>query len=175
MALPVQWTLGVLKSLLPEPVLALLEEHILDPASPFQQLLRQVSAVLTPVAAQMYAVIAPLLDRATQAIAGSPDAVILIFLLAFIVFVVQLLAYLQRIMLFWTRLAFRMLFWSVILALGAVMWQRGLEQSARDAAVLGRQALGFGTMLQEVFMREYRKYDDMEKERRMASAGRRRF
>lgn len=122
----------------------------------------------------MYAAITPLLDRATQAIAGSPDAVVLVFLLAFVVFVVQLLAYLQRIMLFWTRLALRMMFWSVILALGAIIYQRGWEQSARDATVLGKQALSFGTMIQEVFMREYRKYDDMEKAGRVASAGRRR-
>jgi hypothetical protein len=122
----------------------------------------------------MYSAITPLLDRVTQAIAGSPDAVVLVFLLGFVVFVVQLLSYLQRIMLFWTRLAFRAIFWSVVLALGAMVYQRGLEQSARDAAVLGRQALSFGVMLQEVFMREYRKYDDMEKARRVAGAGRRR-
>jgi len=122
----------------------------------------------------MYAIVTPLIGRVVQALAGSPDAVVLIFVLGFVVFVVQLLSYMQRIMLFWTRLAFRAIFWSIVLGLGAIVWQRGLEQSARDAAVLGSQALSFLAMIHEVFMREYRKYDDIEKARRMAGTGRRR-
>ncbi|KAK0633459.1 hypothetical protein B0T14DRAFT_415131 [Immersiella caudata] len=167
MDFPAEWTMSALKSLLPDPILTFFNAYILSPASPIQALLRQ----LQPLLSHMLTLLAPLFDRLTAALASSPDAVVLIFFLAVVVFVVQLLAYLQRIMLFWTRLAFRMLFWAGVFALGAMVWQRGLEQSARDAAVVGRGLVSFGTMCREVFLKEYRRYDDLEKARRAGAAG----
>ncbi|KAL2178498.1 uncharacterized protein P884DRAFT_240302 [Thermothelomyces heterothallicus CBS 202.75] len=66
-------------------------------------------------------------------------------------------AIVRRVMLFWTRLAFRMLFWSAAALLASAVWQRGVERSARDAVVAASRLAGWLAGAADLFWHEYEK------------------
>ncbi|KAK0730706.1 hypothetical protein B0H67DRAFT_463079, partial [Lasiosphaeris hirsuta] len=123
----------------------------------------EVTSALSAFAAQMWPVVAPLVNRVGQALASSPDLVVLVVLITIVVLIVQILAYVQRIMMFWTRLAMRAIFWAGVAAVGAMVWQRGIEVSVRDAIVWGSKVLGFASGVKDVFVSEYQKYEEQER------------
>ncbi|KAK0751595.1 hypothetical protein B0T18DRAFT_444049 [Schizothecium vesticola] len=138
---------------LPPPLLAFLRDHLLDPSSPPQHLLRRATPLLT----HLVTLATPLLDRVAAALAASPDLVVLAFFLGVVIFVLQVLAYLRRLMMWWTRLAMRLAFWSAVVGVGAVVWRRGLEASVRDAVVIGGKVAGFAEGVKGVFWAEYKR------------------
>lgn len=119
---------------------------------------------------QLAGLLAPVVDRVSAALASSPDLVVLVFLAVLLLVLVQLLAYIQRVMLFWTRLAFRMVFWTGVVLFGAIVWQRGVVESVNDLAVLASKVVGFVVGVGDVFMKEYRRYEQMERTRKQAEA-----
>lgn len=119
--------------------------------------------MLHTLSMQFYAVLAPAIDRIAAALASSPDAVLLIFAVFAAVAVIQIMAFIHRLIAFWTRMVMRLLFWGLVVGLGAVMYQRGLQTTLNDAMVIGSKLLGFAAGVKEVFMSEYRRYEDMEK------------
>jgi hypothetical protein len=80
------------------------------------------------------------------------------------VLVLQILSLVRRVLLFWTRLAFRLLTWGAAALLLAAVWQRGVEKSVRDAVVLvtkvGGWAVGAGT----VWWREYERMQQLQQQ-----------
>ena len=149
--------------LLPDDVAALLQRQLVDPSSPLQHARRNAAALAASVATSLAPVVAPLVARVERMIASSPDLVVLALFAAVVFFVVQLLSYAQRVMLFWTRLALRAVFWSGVAALVAFVWQRGVETSMRDAAVLTSRLIGFAASAKDIFINEYRRYEEMER------------
>ena len=119
---------------------------------------------------QLAGLLAPIVDRVSAALAASPDLVILVFLAVLLLFFVQLLAYIQRVMLFWTRLAFRMVFYTGVVLFGAIVWQRGVLESMNDLVVLSSKVVGFVVGVGDVFVKEYRRYEQMERTRKQTEA-----
>ncbi|KAK1829873.1 hypothetical protein QBC39DRAFT_373401 [Podospora conica] len=144
----------LLKDALPPQALTFLHNNLLSPTSPPQLLLRRATPYITP-----------LLDRLAASLAASPDLVVLAFFLGIVVFTLQVLAYLRRLMMWWTRLAFRLALWSAAVGVGAWVWRRGVEESARDAAAVGVQVAGFAEGVKRVFLAELEKYEAMERGR----------
>lgn len=103
----------------------------------------------------MYPLVAAAADRLTALLAASPNVVAAAVLLALAVLVLQVLALLRRLVLFWTRLAFRLLFWAAVGLLASLAWQRGLERTARDAVVVGGQLFGWAAGAVQFWVREY--------------------
>ncbi|KAK3372545.1 hypothetical protein B0H63DRAFT_453863 [Podospora didyma] len=168
MDLPIQWTLGLLKGFLPETSVEFLQTHLLDQSSPAQSLKRQAFAIASASAARLYPVLEPAADRAMQFMYSAPDAVVLVFLLVVVVAVYQFLALVRRIMMFWTRLAMRLLFWSAVGALVAVAYQRGLEATVHDAVVIGSKLFGYAMTIKDVFWREYQRWDAQQRHAQQA-------
>lgn len=114
----------------------------------------------------MAPVLAPLLDRLTQALYSSPDIVVLGFFCLILVLVFQVLSWLRRALVFWTRIAFRMVFYAGLVALAASVWQRGLEASWSDAMAVGATLLKYGGWVKDVWMSEYQKYEQQGQQTR---------
>lgn len=96
---------------------------------------------------------------------------VLAFFLGVVVFVFQVLAYLRRLMMWWTRMAMRLVFWSLVVGLGAVVWRRGLETSVQDAVYWGGKVAGFAEGIKNVFWAEYRRYEEMERSKGQGGGG----
>lgn len=171
---------GHLQGLLPDNIQTLLHEHVLRSDAPLQLLARifadQVSRGAD--AARPYlkpyfdtasvrlesgmSAMTPLLDRAARAAYDAPDMVLLGVVLLLLILILQILSMVRRIVAWWTRLAFRVVFWSCVALLVAAVWQRGLERSVKDTAVLAGQLVGYGTFVRDVWQSEYQRYQQQQ-------------
>ena len=111
----------------------------------------------------MWPILGPVLDRLTQALHDSPDVVVLGFFLMVLLLVVQILSWISRALMFWTRLAFRVLFWSGVAAAAAIVWQRGIATTAADLVTVGGWVLGYAVIVKDIWVREYQKYEAQAK------------
>ncbi|KXX73389.1 hypothetical protein MMYC01_209378 [Madurella mycetomatis] len=154
MDLPVHWTLDFLKDLLPPETLTHLYDlktRLLEPSSPIHRL----SAALSSLAAAMAPILGTALDRLLALLSASPNVVAVALLLVVAVVVLQILSIIRRIMLFWTRLAMRLLFWSVVAVVASMVWQRGVAESVQDTVYWAGRAIGLLGGMVEVWLREY--------------------
>lgn len=103
--------------------------------------------------------IQPFLERLNTALTNSPDVVILIFVVLLLFLTLQMLAWMRRMVAWVTGLMFRLVFWSFILGIVAVVVQRGPEQTVRDAVVVVSKVAGYGAALRDVWITEYRRYE----------------
>jgi hypothetical protein len=108
----------------------------------------------------MAPVLGPVLDRLTRALYSSPDIVVLGFFCLVLVLVFQIMSWLRRALMFWTRIAFRMAFYAGLAAVAASVWQRGLEASWSDAVAIGGALFKYGGWVKDIWMNEYRKYEE---------------
>ncbi len=104
-----------------------------------------------------------LLDSIADLLASSPTIVsaVLVLLLAFLI--LQLLSLAKRVVLFWTRLAFRLAFYAGAVLLASVVYQRGLERSAADAMAVAGALAGWVAGLAGFWAEEYRKAQELQK------------
>lgn len=166
-----QWMVESLKDFLPANCIEILQEHVLDPKSPFQVFKHGAVFAIQKLVNIMWPFLVPVFDRLTQALHSSPDIVVLTFFLVLVFLVFQILNWMRRVLMFWTRIALRLVFWTGIVALVAVVWQRGLEASMKDAIAIGNWLLGYGAILKDVWLREYRRYEAQAKSQRSSSRG----
>ncbi|EFX03666.1 hypothetical protein CMQ_594 [Grosmannia clavigera kw1407] len=166
-----------LQGLLPDPVLTLLDEHVVRSDAPLHLVTRAVASQLTAAAsataaaaqpytasmtARLVAAVTPLLDRAARAAYDAPDVVVLGAVFVLLLFVLRLLSLVRRLVAWWTRMLFRLLFWSGVVLVLAAMWQRGLEQSTQDAAALTGRLVGYGAFVRDVWQSEYHRYQQQQ-------------
>lgn len=143
---------------IPEHSLEFVHEHVLHPHSHVQTIKREVLTVVRNVTAAMYPVLEPLFDRLAQAIYRSPDIVVLGFFLVVLFVAVQIMSWVRRMLAFWTRVAVRLVFWAAVVATLSFVYQRGVEESVRDAVVFGGKLLGFAASVRNIWLQEYQKY-----------------
>ncbi|KAL2182754.1 hypothetical protein L209DRAFT_759987 [Thermothelomyces heterothallicus CBS 203.75] len=156
MDIPLQWTLSYLKDTLPPDLVIFLgnvRAALLHPSSPVHALRASASTLL----AEMGPLLVSALDALAALIASSPTVVAAAAAVVLAALVLQLLSIVRRVMLFWTRLAFRMLFWSAAALLASAVWQRGVERSARDAVVAASRLAGWLAGAADLFWHEYEK------------------
>ncbi|KAI2636926.1 hypothetical protein GGS26DRAFT_546566 [Hypomontagnella submonticulosa] len=164
--------LDALQGILPEQTLELLQDHLQNPQSALQAVWRQTASAANKLGTVLSPLFAPLLARAMQALHDSPDIVVLAFVLAAFVLVLQIVAWVHRTMMFVTRLAFRMLGWAFVFALLAVVWRRGPEAAIRDVVVFVSKLAGYAALVKDIWWSEYQKFDAQTK-RGGAGAGQR--
>lgn len=116
----------------------------------------------------MAPIIDPLLMRLNSLLTNSPDIVLLVLLVVVVVLVLQMLAWMHRMVVWITGLVFRVLFWSAVVAGAAFVWQRGPEQTLKDGVVLVSKITGYGAALADVWMGAYREYEAQQNDARAA-------
>lgn len=144
---------------LPDRLLKLLYRHILHPHSATQDFGRRAAMTAERGLGGLFHTLEPAMDRLTRALYNSPDIVVLAFVVVLVVVMFQVLVWLKRIVVWWTRLAFRVALWACIVGLIAVVWQRGLQASLRDAVAIASALLGYAAVVKDIWVREYRRYD----------------
>ncbi|KAI1403432.1 hypothetical protein F4819DRAFT_226198 [Hypoxylon fuscum] len=165
--------LDALKGFLPEQTMELLQDHLQNPQSALQAIWRQTASLLNKLSAIVYPLIEPLVARALQALHDSPDIVVLAFVLATFVFILQVVAWVHRTMMYFTRLAFRMLGWALVFGVLAVVWRRGPEASIRDVVVFVSKIAGYAALVKDIWWSEYQKFDAQTKRSGGAATGQR--
>lgn len=142
-----------------EQTLHFLNTHLLSPSSPLQTLRRQLFDLAHTLLALMAPVLNPLLNRLGEALYNSPDVVVLCVSVLLLVLVLQVLAWVRRVVLWATALLMRVVFWTCVVAALAFAYQRGMKQTASDAAVVGAKVVGYGRAVRDVWLTEYRRYE----------------
>lgn len=154
-----QYVLNYLKDYLTPDSTSFIQEHVFQSDSAVGKIIRSITFSVQKLFSILYPFVGPALDRLTQALYNSPDIVVLGFVAVILLFMFQVLSWMRRFMVFWTRLAARFTFYAGIVALAASVYQRGLERSFNDAASLGSTVLGWAGMIKDIWMSEYRRYE----------------
>ncbi len=106
----------------------------------------------------------PLLDSITALLASSPTLVAAGLLLLLSVLILQILSLAKRILLFWTRLAFRLALYACAGLLASLLWQRGLERSLVDGLAIAGRVGGWVMAVVGVWIEEYHKAQDVQRQ-----------
>lgn len=85
--------------------------------------------------------------------------------------ILQILALVRRIVLFWTRVALRLVFWAGVALVVSWAWQRGVERSVRDVAVVGGKVAGWVAGAGQAWWAEYEKAQQQQQLYQQGKAG----
>ena len=156
----VQGTLSSLQLTCSEPRLTIPEYglHALNALHTAEPYTRPVFRFLNTVRSQSTPILLPYLNRAASLAQESPAIVSLGVLLLVLVIAMQIINFIRRIMMYWMRLVFRLVFWVGFGLLVAVVWQRGVGRSLGDV-------VGWGEELRTVWWREYRRWEGYQNQK----------
>lgn len=106
----------------------------------------------------------------------SPDIVGLALLLVIVLSALQVLLVARRVVGWIVGAVVRVAFWSAVVLVLSVLYQRGLEATVRDALAIGEKVWGYAVVTAEIWRREYARYSAEAaaagSSRRAAAAGR---
>lgn len=166
------WALDALRGILPEETYQVLKDNVLNPQTPFQIFRRQ----LVYGGEQAFRVIRPyaqmLVDRVIEFLQESPDIVAFAIVLGFLALALQIVLYIHRVMMFWTRLAMRTIMWALVAVVIAIVWQRGPETAFHDVLMFTGKLAGYLSLVKDIWLSEYRKYDAQTKNSGKMGSGR---
>ncbi|EPE31556.1 hypothetical protein GLAREA_12312 [Glarea lozoyensis ATCC 20868] len=118
---------------------------------------RTFTSTLSTVQSHATPILTPLLQRTFTFAQESPAIISAILLVGFFIIAIKVLDTFRRMLLWWTRLVMRLMFWGVLGLVGAMVSQRGLERSVRDL-------VGWGEEISAVWMREYRRWEGYQQQ-----------
>lgn len=148
---------------------------MLAPSTPFQTVLRAAHSAISRGVAVVWPAVSPMVSRAgatlSERLGDSPDVVFVGFALAVAFLFLQVFLWMHRVMMFWTRLVTRMIFWSLIAMVVAMVWQRGPEAVLRDVAVFSGRAAAYATVVKDIWLAEYDRYDAQTRNSRETMMG----
>ncbi|GAO17805.1 uncharacterized protein UV8b_02096 [Ustilaginoidea virens] len=149
----------LLMELLPPHVATFAQQHLLNPRAPFQIYSQKAVSQLHVFLASLVPHVQPLLDRVAAAMVENQGVTGFVTLVLLMTAVVVVMNWIRRLVLWWTRLVMRVVFWTVVAAVLAWVWNRGVMESARDAVVLGAKVVGYLAVLKDFWMAEYKRYE----------------
>ncbi|KAJ4144936.1 hypothetical protein LMH87_003803 [Akanthomyces muscarius] len=148
-------------SLLPPDKAAFVHHHVLRADAPLQVYFAAARASVTHSAGVVYPHVQPLVERLLAWTHASELGGVLVPL-AILAVAVIVMNWIRRMLLWWTRLAVKAVLYATLAALGAWVWQRGLQASIRDVVVVGGKVAGYAAVVKEIWWREYRRYEDQQ-------------
>lgn len=151
---PIDTSFRLAASLLPEELSSFVHNHILNPHGPFQAYKREAHAQLDRLLAALYPVVQPALERVLAVVSDNQGAVGVAATLALAAAVIVVLNWVRRLMLWWTRMVFRLVFWSLVVAMAAVVVQRGPMQTAKEVVVVGSKIVGWVAAVQQAMQHQ---------------------
>jgi hypothetical protein len=101
----------------------------------------------------------PYLNTAAELAHKSPAIITVGILLLFLLIAMQVLNFIRRAMVWWLKFVMRITFWAVVVLIISAVWQKGLEMTVRDLVSWGQE-------LNEVWWREYRKWEGYQNQGR---------
>lgn len=155
-----------LSSLLPPEMIEYLRVHVLHPQSPVQTILREASEYAKRGVDAVLPLVLPLLDRVAAAVSENQGAAGLVLVAIVLTVVVVVLNWIRRLMMWWTRLVTRILYYAFLVAVASAVWQRGIFQTAEDVVVFASKLMGYAGAVKDIWINEYNHYESQ----RVASA-----
>ncbi|EFY90823.1 hypothetical protein MAC_03186 [Metarhizium acridum CQMa 102] len=155
-------TSRLLTELLPPDLALSVRTHLLNPRAPFQIYKQAAAAQVQTWLASLAPVVRPLADKVLAVAVENQGVTGLVALLCVVTATVVVMNWIRRLVLWWTRLVVRVVFWSAAVVLLAWVWNRGVMESARDAAVLGGRVVGYLAVLRDFWWQEYERYEARE-------------
>lgn len=144
-------------ALVSETTRRLLYTHLLGPSSTLASLKQSLLSAMAPL-------VNPVLARLNAYLASSPDIVLFVVVVVALVLVVQAVWWVYRMVRYVTGLVFRLVFWAAVVAGLAVAYQRGPEQTLREAVVVVGKLVGYSAsfveMVGDVWTSEHRRYSE---------------
>jgi hypothetical protein len=157
----------VLRAILPAELADSITTHVLHPDSPVQVLKRRAYLEADRAFRAAYPLVQPLVDRTLAYAARSEGLVSALVAASAVAFAFIVLVWIQRLAVWFTRMAMRLTFWALFALLAAAVWQRGVLESARDAAVVAGKIAGYMAVIKDIWLEEYNRY---EAQQQMSSA-----
>ncbi|KAH8675881.1 hypothetical protein BX600DRAFT_494307 [Xylariales sp. PMI_506] len=158
-----QWIYDALQGVLPEQTMQMLQDHVLAPQTPLQILRRTLGHYFHEATAALWPLLQPVFARIGDMLSDSPDIIFFAALVGIVAVALQIVLWVHRLLMFWTRLVTRALMWAAVAAVIAVIWQRGPEAAIRDVVVFVSKAVGYATIVKNIWLAEYQKYDAQTK------------
>ncbi|KAL4730391.1 hypothetical protein ACLX1H_002425 [Fusarium chlamydosporum] len=144
----------LLTALLPPELAQTVQKHILHPSSPVQIVARNVLDQAQNLLDTVAPILEPIFDRVMILLAENQGLVGVIASLVVLATVVIILNWIRRLLMWWTRMAMRIMTWAFLFALAAWIWERGVFESARDMTVIGAKIVGYLTVIKDVWLQE---------------------
>ncbi|KID66561.1 hypothetical protein MAN_04842, partial [Metarhizium hybridum] len=155
-------TSRLLTELLPPDVALSVRTHLLNPRAPFQIYKQAAVAQAQAWLAALAPVVQPLADRVLAVAVENQGVTGLVALLCVVTATVVVMNWVRRLIMWWTRLVMRVVFWSAAAALLAWVCNRGVVESVTDAVVLGGRVVGYLGVLKDFWWQEYERYEARE-------------
>ncbi|TVY26845.1 hypothetical protein LHYA1_G004447 [Lachnellula hyalina] len=118
--------------------------------------LTPLTSTLNSAYTHIYPIALPYVNRLLILAHDSPALVSVALLLLFLLLAMRILGAVQRLVVWCFRLILRTAFYGGVVVLGCVVWQRGVERTARDVGAWGK-------VLAEVWGREYERWEGYQK------------
>ncbi|QPH01192.1 hypothetical protein C2857_005391 [Epichloe festucae Fl1] len=152
-------TSRLLTELLPPDLAASVRQHLLNPRAPLQIYKQEAWSRAQRALASLQPYIQPVLDKTISLIVDNQGVTGVVVLLTVVTVMVVVMNWIRRLIMWWTRLMVRAMFWAgVVLAL-AWVWNRGVVESVRDGVVFVSKAVGYLAVLKDFWMQEYERYE----------------
>ncbi|KAH8808222.1 hypothetical protein F5884DRAFT_360650 [Xylogone sp. PMI_703] len=126
-----------------------------------QPYLVPVLSNLSELQKRLYPVLLPYLNQLAVLAQDSPAVVSFGALLLLLIIAIQIINFVHRIIMFWTKLIMRLFFWTAVAIIVAMVWQRGLARTVDDVSQWGDE-------LKTVWWQEYRKWEGYQNQMQMA-------
>ncbi|PNH43775.1 hypothetical protein VD0004_g3774 [Verticillium dahliae] len=130
------------------------------PHSPVQIFKRHTAIKLQQALNIAYVFLAPLIDQALALLTASPGLASLAAFVALLAAAWIVLGWIRRLMLFATRMVFRLVFWAAVVAVGSAVVRNGVFETVKDAVVVGGKIMGFLAVAKDVWVGELRRYEE---------------
>ncbi|KAJ4137761.1 hypothetical protein NW768_003351 [Fusarium equiseti] len=149
----------LLTALLPPELADSVQKHILHPSSPVQIVAHNVLVQAQNLLDTVAPILEPIFDRVMILLAENQGLVGVIASLVVLATVVIILNWIRRLLMWWTRMAMRIVTWAFLFAIAAWIYERGVFESARDMTVMGAKIVGYLTVIKDVWLQEYDRYE----------------
>lgn len=155
--------------LLPANVVEYVNKHALRADAPLQIYMTQARSQASRAAERAYPYVQPRVERLVSAMSSAAESSpaagalgSLLVPLAILAVSVIVMNWIRRMVVWWTKLAFRAVFWATVFALAAWVWNRGVEESVRDVVVLGGKVAGYLAVVKDIWIEEYNRYEGQQ-------------
>jgi hypothetical protein len=110
------------------------------------------TSALSTLQSQLTPYLLPLLNRLAAFATDSPAVITVALLLLLLVVSMQILNFARRLIVFWTRIMFQVLFYGGLVILVMVVWQRGVGRTVGDL-------MEWAEEIRQVWLMEYRRWE----------------
>ncbi len=153
----------LLRSVLPEDTLRTVapyvQSYILADSSPVQIVNRRLISILTPLMESLYPIFQPVLATIATILDDPEGFANIAIAIGAVAAIFLIVSSILRTLTWFARATMRLAYYAVLVALAAMVYQRGVLVCARDAIAFVQSAVNYSVLIKDFFLAEYDRYD----------------